>query len=373
MKIAQIVCTFPPYKGGIGNAVYNFAKYLAGHGENVTVFTPNYRHIGAEYNESFRVRRLSPFFKIGNAACIPQLFWKLKEFDVIHLHLPFIGGTLPILFYPKKKLVIHYHMDLVGFGAKKILFWLYKKLAVPLALWRADKIIVSSFDYIKNSDIAEYFERKREKFFELPFGVDAKKFCPKSKNESLMEKYFIEPDDKVVLFVGGLDKAHYFKGLDVLMRAAKEINRENIKLLVVGEGDMKAEYKDKAEEFGIAKRIIFAGSPNDAELPDYYNLADIFVLPSIDKSEAFGLVLLEAGACGKPLVASDLAGVRTVVWKNENGLLAEPNNSNDLADKIKQLLDNDELRAKMGANARQIVENNYCWKKVVNDLIEIYQ
>ena len=136
---------------------------------------------------------------------------------------------------------------------------------------------------------------------------------------------------------------------------------------------MKADYQDKAEALHISKKIIFAGSPGNTELVDYYNLADIFILPSIDKSEAFGLVLLEAGACGKPLIASGLAGVRTVVWDGENGFLVEPKNEKDLADKIKQLLSDDELRIKMGTTARQIVENNYCWEKVTRDLIDIYK
>ena len=380
MNIAQVVCTFPPYRGGIGNSVYNFSKYLAKKREDITVFTPNYQYSTLEYNENFKVRRLDPLFKFGNAAILPQLFWRLRKFDVIHLHLPFIGATVPILVFsflhPRKKIVITYHMDLVGKSAKKTIFWLYQKIVIPLVLWRADTIIVSSYDYAENSDIAHYFKRKRKKFVELPFGVDSVRFFPKLKNKDLMEKYFIEKEDKVILFVGGLDKAHYFKGLETLMRAFKivlESGYQNSRLLIVGDGEMKPDYQDKAEELHVSEKIIFAGSVNDVELSDYYNLADIFVLPSIDKSEAFGLVLLEAGACGKPLIASDLPGVRTVVWNNENGLLAEPKNKQDLAEKIKKLLSNDEKLKIMGTNARQIIENNYKWEKVINELVDIYK
>ena len=377
MRIAQIVCTFPPYKGGIGNSVYNFSRRLSRMGADVTIFTPNYQGVSSEYNDYFKLRRLNPIFKFGNAAFLPQLVWKLKNFDIIHLHLPFIGGTAPVLmaalFFPKKKIIVTYHMDLIGRRIKKFLFWIYKKFIASLVLWRANRIVVSSFDYLRSSDIAYYFKRKSEKFVEVPFGVDIGRFHPEPKNKDLMEKYFIEKDNKVILFVGGLDPAHYFKGREILMRAFRNIDGDNIKLLIVGDGDMKADYQDKAEAFNIAKRVIFAGNVNDTELPLYYNLADVFVLPSIDRSEAFGMVLLEAAACGKPLIASNLPGVRTLVRDGVNGFLVEPKDDGDLGKKIKIILDDDALRKAMGIASRQAMENGYRWEKTAENLLGIYK
>ncbi|MBU4421839.1 glycosyltransferase family 4 protein [Candidatus Parcubacteria bacterium] len=376
-KVAQIVCTFPPYKGGIGNSVYGFSRELVKQGAHVTVFTPNYSHISPEHNEDFIIKRINPVLDFGNAGFIPQIIFELKDFDIIHLHLPFLGATLPVWFYlvfhSKKKLILTYHMDLVGVGIKGLIFGLYQKIALPLILKRADKIIVSSFDYAENSGIKKYFNAKRKRFIELPFGVDMEKFSPREKNNELLKKYYIEGDDNVVLFVGGLDNAHDFKGLAILLKAIKEINNDNLRLIIVGEGELKQDYQNMAEGLGIAQRIVFAGGVADADLSDYYNLADVFVLPSISRSEAFGIVLLEAGACGTPLVASNLPGVRTVVQNKENGFLAEPGDVKDLAEKISKIIFDESLQKEMGRRARKIAEEDYKQERIIEKLMEIYK
>ena len=91
MKIAQIICTFPPYRGGIGNVAYYYSLELAYLGHEVTVFTPCYQKENKELKD-VKVKRLKPVLKYGNAAFLPQLFWQLKNFDVIHFHYPFFGS-----------------------------------------------------------------------------------------------------------------------------------------------------------------------------------------------------------------------------------------------------------------------------------------
>jgi len=120
----------------------------------------------------------------------------------------------------------------------------------------------------------------------------------------------------------------------------------------------------------VRDKIIFAGGVSDAELAECYNLADAFVLPSTDRSEAFGLVLLEAAACGKPSIASDLPGVRTVVRNGLTGLLAKAADADDLAEKIKQLFSNGEEIKKMGETARQMVLEKYGWEKVAAEYLK---
>ena len=376
MRIAQIVCTFLPYKGGIGNSVYNLAERLGQRGVKTTIFTPNYRNLAPEYNDTFKVRRLEPVAQFGNAACLPQLLWKLRGFDIIHLHLPFLGSTLPVLLFcllhPKRKLVLTYHMDLVGNGFKKFIFNLYKIFCLPLILRRANKIFVSSFDYVEHSDIKNFYKKYKAKFYQLPFGINTDKFSPKEKNADLIEKFFIEKENVVFLFVGGLDSAHYFKGLEILLRAFKILRdkgMENFRLIVVGEGELKADYQNLAQSFNIGDNVIFAGSVNNAELPNYYNLSDVFVLSSIDKSEAFGLVLLEAAACAKPLIASNLAGVRTIVQEGEGGFLALPGDARDLSEKIKLLLLDSDLRKKMGEKNRALALQKYSRDEMVAEYL----
>ena len=149
MKIAQIVCTFPPYKGGMGNSVYSISEVLANNGHEVTVFTINY-NISPDYVEKkpkFIIKRLNSIIKIGNAAILPQLFWQLKGFDIIHLHYPFYGAVLPVImrkiFFPfSTKLLLHYHMDTKANGIKSFIFKIYKLILLPILIRLSSCILV---------------------------------------------------------------------------------------------------------------------------------------------------------------------------------------------------------------------------------------
>lgn len=120
MKIAHIISTFPPYKGGMGNVVYYSAREMARLGHQNDIFTPAYdkKLSGHEkLEDNLEVHRLSSFFSLGNAAVLPSLIWKLRDFDIIHLHYPFYGSgemVLIGLLFSKAKFMIHYHMDTVG-------------------------------------------------------------------------------------------------------------------------------------------------------------------------------------------------------------------------------------------------------------------
>jgi glycosyltransferase involved in cell wall biosynthesis len=390
MKIAQIVCTFPPYPGGIGNVAYYNSLELARLGHEVVVFTPNERDLETAGENIFQIKYLRPVFRYGNAAFVPQLFWQLssfakatedKGFDIIHLHYPFFGGAKVVwlrkLMNRKVKLIITYHMDVVGKGWLSWLFKFNNKFILPLIIKMADKVIVTSFDYVENSNIAGLVRENKEKFIEIPCGVLPDHFYPQEKDNNLLVKHNLTANGKIILFVGNLDRAHYFKGVNYLLRAfaliVKNNSAEKIRLLIVGQGDLLSRYKILSEKLGIGDKVIFTGYISNEELPGYYNLADLFVLPSIDKSEAFGLVLLEAMASGKAIVASDLAGVRSVVKEGENGLLAKPGNAEDLAQKISYLLSDESLRKKMGEAGRRHAKEFYSWGKIGKQLETIYK
>ena len=124
---------------------------------------------------------------------------------------------------------------------------------------------------------------------------------------------------------------------------------------------------------GLNHQVIFIGYVPDQELVKYYNLCDLLVLPSIDKSEAFGMVLLEAMACGKAVLASSLPGVRQVVEVNVNGRLFKPKDADNLASHLNRLLDDKNDLVNFGANGRKIVEKDYSWKTITETLLKIYQ
>jgi glycosyltransferase involved in cell wall biosynthesis len=171
MKIAHIISTFPPYKGGMGNSVFHSVKELARLGHDNTVFTPAYSKEVGEMDETvhLKVVRLKPFIAIGNAAVLPQLLWRLRGFDIVHLHYPFFG-TADIVVIAKllhlfsAKLVIHYHMDTMASGLKGFIFSVYKFFFLPIVVRLAEMISCASLDYIKHSDLGDYYLNHHQKF-----------------------------------------------------------------------------------------------------------------------------------------------------------------------------------------------------------------
>ncbi len=378
MKIAIVSPVFPPYRGGIGSAAQAEAQELAKRGHDVSIFVPYPRQMASRSSsvgEKFNLHQLTPVLKWGNAAFLPQLFWRLKNFDVVHLHYPFFGGAEVVnCFFRHQhkatKLVITYHHDVVGKGRLGKFFRWHTKHCMPKIMETADKIVVSSFDYAKNSNLKEIFLKDQNKFFEMPFGVDTGRFFPSGKDPDLLAKNNLNMEDKIVLFVGGLDRAHYFKGVEILLKA--KIQVPEAKFLLVGDGDLRPQYEKIADDFKIRDKVIFAGSVAREELPKYYNLAEVVVLPSVDRSEAFGIVLTEAASCGKPVVASNLPGVRSVVDYGINGFLVEPGNAKQLADKINDLIHNHDLLLQFGENGRTKVLEKYSLEKMGDSLEKIF-
>ena len=377
MKIAELTSTFPPYKAGMGNVAYYNAWSLATLGHQVTVFTLKTRHpfeIVDEY--PFEVQRLRPWFKYGNAGMLPQFFYKLPSFDLIHLHYPFFGGAEIVYFLDKfkdLKIVVTYHMDVFGQGLLAKFFQWHKNYITPRILDKADRIIVTSLDYAQNSSLKDLLASDPDKFVEIPCGVNHLLFKPRLADKSLYQKYDLY-NKKTILFVGALDKAHYFKGVNVLIQAIKNIaSRNDFKLIIVGEGDLKESYQSLVKNMGLSNYIHFVGFVPDNLLPKFYNSADMLVLPSIDKSEAFGIVSLEAMASGVPVIAADLPGVRSVVDKKKNGLLVKPGNVENLAKMISFLLDNPRLVKEYGRVGREKVLAKYSWDKIGYKLDNLFK
>ncbi|MCX7779099.1 MAG: glycosyltransferase family 4 protein [Patescibacteria group bacterium] len=378
MRIAHIVSTFPPYQGGMGNVCYYQAKELAELGHQVTVFTPWRGERFKITNEKFKIQYLWPLLKYGNAAFVPEIFIHLENFDLIHLHYPFIGGA-EIIFFKKIfsliPIILQYQMDLSLPGPWSLVSRLYNRSFNWWIIEKVEKIIVSSYDYAQSSKYLSYLlEKEKEKIIEIPHGVDTDWFKPREKDKKFLKKHHLSLKDKIILFVGGLDRAHYFKGLEVLLKAVVDLRSMSLdlRLLIVGEGNLRLKYEKEVEKLKIKDKVIFAGQVSREDLPTYYNLADLFVLPSINRNESFGLVLLEAMACAKPCLASDLPGVRTVVSNYKTGLLFKTGHSDDLAEKMKILLLNDDLAKKMGERGRERVEIEYDWKVIVKKLETLY-
>lgn len=367
MKIALITCVFPPYNGGMANVAFNFSRLSAANGNEVTVYTPDYNKKYESF-KGFEVFYLKPFLKYGNAALLLQLIFKLRKYDIVYLQYPFFGGAEVVWFLKlmraKFKLFIHYHMDTDDLGLFAKIFSLPSVLILKSLFKQADAVTCATFDYIKNSRIKDIYFKSKDKFYEIPFGVDLDEFKPREKEWN--------KNEKVILFVGGLDKAHYFKGIPVLLNAAKKIKNKNFKLKIVGDGELRSEYIKISKELLIDDKVEFLNNISNSELPEIYRSADLFVLPSINNHEAFGIVLLEAMASGVPVLASNLPGVRSVFLDGVHGMLVEPNNVNDLSQKIELLISDEEKLKLMGENAYVLVREKYDWNVIGRKLNHLY-
>lgn len=390
MKIAHIVCSYPPYYGGMGNTVFQMASELVTRGHEVEVLTPNYHeekeirsqevepaemHSDELQKQIDYAKRLEPSFQYGNAARLPQIQRELDEFDIVHLHYPFFGTANIVrkwkLKNPKTPLFITYHMDTRGSGWKGLLFKYYGKYWMPKILNSADCIIASSFDYLKHSDAAFHYKNNPSKWRELPFGVDTQRFSPADKPDEPFIELQLDKNIPTILFVGGMDKAHYFKAIPILLQAMSLLKNENfdLQLILVGDGDLREHYEFQMKSLDLADRVKFCGRINDHMLPWYYNMADCTVLPSIHQAEAFGMVLLESMASGVPVIASDLPGVRSVA--KDAGVVVPPRRSDLLAQAIKTMI-NDPHLAQKKKDARQIAEAKYSWSPLVAQLESWY-
>ncbi len=368
--------------------MFQTASELTKLGHEVEVLTPDYypaeeiKSASAEPEEEHMseveeridyATRLKPALQYGNAAYIPQIQKELDRFDLVHLHYPFFGVANLVrkwkLRNPKKPLVITYHMDTRAPSWKGLIFKYYAKFWMPKILGVADKLIVSSLDYLNASQASGLFP---EKWVELPFGVDIEKFAPREKPEQLFLRHNLSSDLPTVLFVGGMDSAHYFKGVPVLLEALLGLKRNQtpVQAVLVGDGNLRPDFALRAKLFGLDDIVHFVGKVSDEDLPYYYNLADLFVLPSVSQSEAFGMVILEAMSSGVPVVASDLPGVRTVV--KDAGLVVPPNSPQALADAIFSFFSQNN-QAELSQKARQIVLEKYSWTVIINKLDCIYQ
>ena len=374
MKIASIVCAYPPYAGGIGNSAQQINQLLAGEHE-IENFTP---------------ATTKPWLRMGHGAFLPQLFFKLNKFDYIYLHYPFFGTAEVVwffkLFFSRPKLIIHYHMDVRGLSPLAKVLSLPSRLILNSLLNKAEIIVSASFDYIKNSDIKNYYKKHGDKFREIPFAIDTDKFQTKLINRHNDNKAitraqeivhyindkFIRRNKINLLFVGGLDSAHYFKGVDVLLNSLFLTTNKDWHLKIVGEGNLRLHYEELTQRLKIDKHVEFTGKLNDADLIRAFQNADLFILPSINNNEAFGIVLIEAMACGVPVIASNLPGVRQVFIDHVQGLLVEPGNVEDLKKKLEFIFNNEEMRRMMSLAARRLAEEKYSLKIMKSRLLVLF-
>ncbi len=368
LRIAHVTPVFPPYRGGMGTVAFHQAQALADTGMAVTVFTPRGDAPRAR-PRGVEVVELPPLAAKGNAACLPQVVRRASDYDVVHLHYPFFG-TAELLAARRMvggpPLVVQYQMDVVGRGWRSHVFRWHRRLLLPLVLRAADAIVVTSRDYAASSFFAARLPAIEPRLSVIPAGVDLEQMSPAGERRDARRRLGLS-DAPTIFFLARLDRAHYFKGLHVLLDALGQM--PDVELVIGGDGELRAEYEALVRHLVLGARVHFAGDIPDEMLAAYYRAADVVTLPSIDRTEAFGLVLIEAMACGTPVVASRLPGVRALVEEGYNGYLAEPGNARDLAGKLARCIDES---AALGRNGRAFAAERFSWTTIAEDLRRLY-
>ena len=215
--------------------------------------------------------------------------------------------------------------------------------------------------------IQKYYGIEQSKVRIVPNGVDIEKFKPMDTKE--VRQQFGLGNEPCVLFVGSLIPR---KGLPFLVEAAKKVVRAqaDTKFLIVGDGPLRNQLYDSLKTANLSGNFKFFGNLKDNVLPAIYNCADVFVLPSIQEGQ--GIVLLEAQASGKPVVAFDIGGVNEALQNKETGLLVNQGDVDALGDALLKLLTDKALREKMGSNGRRFVSENYTWDICAQKMLKVY-
>jgi glycosyltransferase involved in cell wall biosynthesis len=314
---------------------------------------------------------------IDNAPLIPRLA-RLRGFDVVHIHYPFIfGSELTLLGRLRagvraQALLVHYKNRLVGEGGRRALFSLYEHSVAPLLIRAADRVCVLSADHAASVPYLQRAgERDREKLVEMPNGVDVELFQPEGGDGGLRERLKIPADAIVAAFVATLDRAHHFKRLDLAIDGLARLGADNVHLVVAGGGDLLDGHRSRAVAAGVADRVHFLGGVPHAELPAVLRGADLILLTT-DPPESFGIVLIEAMACGLPAIATDYPGVRAVV-DDDNGLLVPRGDPEAVAAALRRMLDaGPDGRRELGAAGRRKAVAEWSWPRLVERMNATY-
>ena len=363
MKICSPQLGISPYSN-LGGAVYDreILKGLTRLGIDIEIPLPR-----GELHEDvvgwrvYRTPRHRFYYYEYNLIFLPYLIklWPKPGFDLLRVHSPYSVGLGALLFKQLTgvPIVAHYHHL-----EDKRIYHLVNKSTIRLYDW-----ITTDSEFCRKQ-ITSTYEVNEDKIAVIYPGVDAK-YQPHPRNEWLRCR--LGADDKLVLLYLGVltPRKNLLFLLDVFAEVLKSVSKTC--LIIAGSGTQESELRTYAQRVGLDKHVIFTGYVPEDEKVDYYNLADIFVLPSM--LEGFGMVAAEAMACGKPVVASNVSSIPEVVEDEKTGFLADPMHKDDFVEKLLWLMQDRGLRRRIGEAARERVLRNFSWDTAAQKVLEVYQ
>ncbi|MCE5192113.1 MAG: glycosyltransferase [Actinomycetia bacterium] len=369
MRVTMVNKYYPPHLGGIEYHVRDLANALAarGHGVRAIVANEGPRTL-TETLDGVEVTRLGRTFSISSAPVafgMPRALraeaTRAEPADVLHLHSPYPWGELSWLrARPALPCVLTYHSDIVR---QRLMLKGYAPF-LRRVLDRVDLIIATSPDMVEHS---EFLRPRAQKCRVVPFGIDVDAFSATPAVEARAAEIRSAHTRPIVLFVG---RFVYYKGAEVLVRAMADVDAD---LVMLGSGPLEAGLCALAGELGITQRITILPPQPHGELVAWYHAAHVFCLPSVARSEAFGLVQLEAHASGTPVVSTCLTtGVPYANADGVTGLTVEPGDAAALAGALRTLTHDVALRERLGQQARERVRAAFTIDRMVDDTLAVY-
>ena len=361
-KVLHVGKFYPPHKGGMETHLRDLCLGLSQSLEIEVLVANDSWRTERSRPDGISVTRVGTPISLLGAPVSPTTARRIRDAraQIVHLHFP--HPTAAFAFLASRvdtPLVISWHSDIVRQRFTTILI-------APLmrrVLARCGALIAGSAAYLDSSPT---LSTNRARCHVVPYGVPIGKFerFDSARVAELRRRH----GDRIVLAVG---RMIYYKGFEHLVRAMVNVRGS---LLLAGDGPMRKRLEREARELGIADRVIFAGRVEDSELVDLYHACDVFALPSIARSEAFGIVQLEAMACGKPVVNTRLdSGATQVSIDGMTGLTVAPSDPIALASALNLLLGDPPMRAAMGAAGRRRVREEFSIEAMVRRTIEVYQ
>lgn len=368
VDILQLSKFYAPVEGGIESVVHELTESLVRRGFRLAVLCANTEPATARDSfNGYRVTRAKSYGLLFSTSLAPKLISILRSdfrrARIIHVHMPDPLAALAILAGSTKhqKVVVHWHSDVVN---QKLARKLYK----PLQNWllrRADCVIATSGVYADASPDLQDFKSKIEV---VPIGIQVPRPAHKDVIQRLKDQY----SGRKIIFA--LGRHVYYKGFSTLISSAQHLP-DNALIIIGGRGPLTASLEQQINSLGVGAKVLLLGRIPEEELSAYYSAADIFCLPSVFKSEAFGVVLLEAMAAGKPIVATTIPG-SGVPWVNQHmvtGINVKPEDPVSLAAGLSQLLNDPELAAEMGEAGRRRFHQLFTAEAMVEKVAGIYE
>ena len=381
MKVLQLG-KFYPIRGGVEKVMWDLTRGLSERGVDCTMLCASLRDDPVDAPDQGRCQetpegREIRFNDYGRVICVPALAKKAAtmlsptmvrwlrrhaaEYDLIHIHHPDPMAALALrLSGYKGRVVLHWHSDILS---QKFLLALYR----PLQRWliqRADRILGTTPVYVRESpDLQD----AQEKVGYVPIGIEPVIFEENAVRE-LRNRY---KGRKIIVSLGRLVP---YKGYSTLIDAAALLDAD-YQVLIGGKGPLQDELQARIETLGLQDRVQLLGYVPDEMVPTLFGACDVFVLSSVMKTEAFGIVQIEAMSCGRPVVATKIPGSGTA-WVNEDGtsgLNVDPGDAEALADAIRRICDDEGRHRQYAEGARKRFVTLFTFDKMIDRVLKEYE